>query len=106
MSRRDELFWCELLAEGAAEQTITIDNLEKMRFTRWLAAREDAMDEDGPASNYKPSDECKADMQKHGAKNFGDLVFLDQSLFLGRPAGKGDMVDAEYGMPPSKSKPQ
>ena len=62
MSRRDELFWCELLAEGAAEQTITIDNLEKMRFTRWLAAREDAMDEDGPASNYKPSDECKADM--------------------------------------------
>ena len=43
-------------------------------------------------------------MQKHGTKIFGDLVFLDQSLFLGRPAGKGDMVDAEYGMPPSKSK--
>eukprot|EP00966_Prymnesium_polylepis_P126915 2935241-Prymnesium_polylepis.1 len=45
-------------------------------------------------------------MQKHGTKNFGDLVFLDQSLFLGRPAGKGDMVDAEYmyGMPPNKSK--
>eukprot|EP00966_Prymnesium_polylepis_P309687 7155219-Prymnesium_polylepis.1 len=33
LSRRDELFWCELLVDGAAEQTITIDNLEKMRFT-------------------------------------------------------------------------
>ena len=43
-------------------------------------------------------------MTKQGAKSFGDLVFLDQSLFLGRPAGKGDIVDAEYGMPPSKSK--
>ena len=43
-------------------------------------------------------------MAKQGAKPFSDLVFLDQSLFLGRPAGKGDIVDAEYGMPPSKSK--
>eukprot|EP00966_Prymnesium_polylepis_P002526 58275-Prymnesium_polylepis.1 len=49
---------------------------------------EDAMDEDEPASiqKYKPSEECKADkshMQKHGTNNVGDLVFLDQSLFLG-----------------------
>jgi hypothetical protein len=39
-----------------------------------------------------------------GSVRVGHLVFLDQSLFLGRPAGKGDMVDAAYGMPPSKSK--
>ena len=32
-------------------------------------------------------------MAKQGAKSFGDLVFLDQSLFLWRPAGKGDIVD-------------
>eukprot|EP00966_Prymnesium_polylepis_P122383 2828704-Prymnesium_polylepis.1 len=48
LSSRDEKFWCELLAEGATEQTIAIDNLEKLRFTRWLAAREEAMDEDEP----------------------------------------------------------
>ena len=73
---------------------MTIDKLEKMRFSRWLAAREDVVDEDDPASKYKPcSEECKADMTKQGAKAFSDLVFLDQSLFLERPAGKSDIVD-------------
>eukprot|EP00966_Prymnesium_polylepis_P081504 1888367-Prymnesium_polylepis.2 len=60
-----------------------------MRFARWLAAREHAVDEDEPSSKYKPSEECKSDVQKQGARAIGDLVLLDQSLLLGRPAGKG-----------------
>ena len=43
-------------------------------------------------------------MEKQGATDYKDLLFLDASLYLGRPAGKGDLEGAEYGVPPSKSK--
>eukprot|EP00966_Prymnesium_polylepis_P138839 3208451-Prymnesium_polylepis.1 len=32
------------------------------------------------------------------------VLFLDASRHLGRPAGKGDLVGAEYGVPPSQCK--
>ena len=43
-------------------------------------------------------------MEKQGAKSYTDILFLDQFLYLGRPLPAGDIVDAEYGTHPSKSK--
>jgi hypothetical protein len=104
LSARDEKVMLEILEACADKQTKTVEKTDRMRFVRWLAAREDGDEDDGAVQKYKPSAECKADMEKQGARSYGDLLFLDQSLYLGRPAGKGDMVDAEYGTPPSKSK--
>eukprot|EP00966_Prymnesium_polylepis_P305795 7066569-Prymnesium_polylepis.1 len=104
LSARDEKVMLEILDACAAKQTKTVEKTDRMRFVRWLAAREDEDEDAGAVQKYKPSAECQADMEKQGAKSYTDILFLDQSIYLGRPAGKGDMVDAEYGTPPSKSK--
>eukprot|EP00966_Prymnesium_polylepis_P075874 1759488-Prymnesium_polylepis.1 len=57
-----------------------------VRSLRCLAAREEEDEDDGAVQKYKPSAECKAGMEKQGARSYGDLLFLDQSLYLGRPA--------------------
>ena len=104
LTARDEKVMLEILDACAEKLTKAVGKPDRMRFVRWLAAREDEDVDDGAVQKYKPSAECKADMEKQGARSYGDLLFLDQSLYLGRPAGKGDLVDAEYGSPPSKSK--
>eukprot|EP00966_Prymnesium_polylepis_P183811 4260532-Prymnesium_polylepis.1 len=43
-------------------------------------------------------------MVAQGATAYTDLLFLDASRHLSRPAGKGDLVGAEYGVPPSQCK--
>jgi hypothetical protein len=86
LSARDEKVMLEILEACADKLSKTVEKTDRMRFVRWLAAREHGDEDDGAVQRYKPSAECKADMEKQGARSYGDLLFLDQSLYLGRPA--------------------
>jgi hypothetical protein len=101
LSKRDEGVWLDVLEEAATHQQEPVTKADRTRFVRWLAAREQEA-EDAPT--YRPSSECKSDMAAQGATAYTDLLFLDASHHLGRPAGKGDLVGAEYGVPPSQCK--
>ena len=101
LSKRDEGVWLDVLDEAATAQSETVTKADRTRFVRWLASREE---EDVDDASYRPSSECRNDMAGQGALAYTDLLFLDASRHLGRPAGKGDLVGAEYGVPPSQCK--
>ena len=101
LSKRDEGVWLDVLDEAAVAQGETVTKADRTRFVRWLASREE---EDVDDASYRPSSECRNDMAGQGALAYTDLLFLDASRHLGRPAGKGDLVGAEYGVPPSQCK--
>ena len=52
---------------------------------------------------FSPSKQCLEDCANQGAPTYRDLLFLDQSVYLGRPAGKSELVGAEYATPPGRS---
>eukprot|EP00966_Prymnesium_polylepis_P329202 7384945-Prymnesium_polylepis.1 len=82
-AKRDELVWLDVLDDAATHQQETITKPDRTRFVRWLSSREQ---EDEDAQQYRPSSECKSDMEAQGATTYTDLLFLDASRHLGRPA--------------------
>ena len=86
------------LEKAAGEK---VNNSIAARLQRWMKINgSSSLDE---SSNYTSSEQCKEDMKLQGAESHTDMIFDDQSLFYGRPASEGEMKNAEYGKPASKS---
>ena len=105
VSSADVRIWIAIIDDCDTALTVKTSAGNRARFERWLRAmnKDDAEDEDA-AGRYVPSKACLDDMQAQSATTYRDLLFGDVSLYLGRPAGKTDLVDAEYATPPSRSK--
>eukprot|EP00966_Prymnesium_polylepis_P025754 593815-Prymnesium_polylepis.1 len=71
LSKRDEVVWLDVLDDAATHQQETISKADRTRFVRWLAAREQEV-EDAPT--YRPSAECQSDMVAQGANAYTDLL--------------------------------
>eukprot|EP00966_Prymnesium_polylepis_P193367 4482177-Prymnesium_polylepis.1 len=74
LSARDEKVMLEVFEACADKQGKTVEKTDRMRFVRWLAAKEEEDEDDGAVQKYKPSAECKADMDKQGAGSYSDLL--------------------------------
>lgn len=94
--------WKGVFTDADAKKKTSTLVSDIARFLRWLHAF--SGDDEDASSKYKPSETCVEDIKTQGASTYHDINFLDVSLFLGRPAGKSDLVDSEYGTPASRSK--
>ena len=68
------------------------------RFIRWLKSfGEEDVDGTPSLGLGTPSETAQADMKAQGAETLGDLMWLEVSLFLGRPAGSRELAGVEAG---------
>lgn len=93
--------WVAVVKDSADMLKKVIQSADILRFKRWLWAHKSGDEDEDDV--YSPSKQCLEDCSNQGAPTYHDLLFLDQSVYLGRPAGKGELVGAEYATPPGRS---
>ena len=103
-SAQELAYWDALVEAAAAEATVDMPSKPTMlRFKMWLMAHgDDVQDEDeAPEKSLLGEEDIAAQGAREG--RVSDIVFADVSWHLGRPAGRVDLVGAEYGLPPNRS---
>ena len=93
--------WVAILKDASETHKTAVKSADIVRFKRWLSGHK-VKDEDVD-DVFSPSKQCLDDCAAQGAPTYRDLLFLDQSVYLGRPAGKSELVGAEYATPPGRS---
>jgi hypothetical protein len=95
--------WQTALAQHAATLTVILTDLDKVRFEQWLSSRllkiKDVTPNGMDINDVEVPSEMKSDMAKQGMSLPEEIAGLELSLYLGRPAARGELHGYEYGKP-------